>query len=105
MSQLTRSHSLLLTLLTLGAAPAYAAVQCVNPGGTDGCFATIQAAINAAGHLDTIQIAAGTYHEKVSMLPPNNKWLLIQGAGAEKTIVDGTGVPGPFDAVFTFQFN
>jgi len=107
MSQLTRTRNptLLLALLTLAAAPAYAAVQCVNPGGTDGCFATIQAAIAAAGHLDTVQIAAGTYNEKVSMLPPNNKWLLIQGAGAEKTIVDGTGVPGPFDPVFNFQVN
>ena len=50
-----------LVLLTLFAAPARPAIKCVNPGGTDGCFSTIQAAINAAGHLDTIQIAAGTY--------------------------------------------
>ncbi len=100
-----RSLPLLLALLTLTAAPAHAAVQCVNTGGTNGCFATIQAAINAAGHLDTLQIAAGTYHEKISMTPPNNKWLLIQGAGAEKTIVDGTGVGGPFDPVFNFQVN
>src|SRR5258708_16035104 len=107
MSQVTyaRNLPLLLALLTLRAGPAHAAVQCVNTGGTDGCSATIQAAINAAGHLDTVQIAAGTYHEKVSMTPPNNKWLLIQGAGAEKTLVDGTGVGGPFDPVFNFQFN
>jgi hypothetical protein len=107
MSPLTRIRALALplALLTLTAAPAYAGVQCVNPGGTDGCFSTIQAAINAAGFLDTIQIASGTYHEKVSMVPPNNKWLLIQGAGAEKTIVDGTGIPGALDAVFNFQVN
>ncbi len=94
-----------LVMLTLFAAPARAAIKCVNPGGTDGCFSTIQAAINAAGHLDTIQIAAGTYNEKISMVPPNNKWLTIQGAGAEKTIVDGTGVGNPGGAVFEFQVN
>jgi hypothetical protein len=59
MSQLTRTRSLplLLALLMLTAAPAYSAVQC--------------------GHLDTIQIAAGTYHEKISMVPPNGAYRLF----------------------------
>ncbi len=87
------------------AVPARADIRCVNPGGTDGCFSSIQAAIVAAGHLDTIQIAAGTYFEKLSMHPPNNKHLTIEGAGAEKTIIDGTGVGNPLAAVVDFQVN
>jgi hypothetical protein len=58
--------------------------------------------VNAAGYLDTIQVAAGTYNERIAM--PNN-WVTIQGAGAEKTIVDGTGVGGPNDPVFRFTVN
>jgi hypothetical protein len=54
---------------------------------------------------DTIQIAAGTYNEKIDMQPPNNKWLTIQGAGAEKTIVDGSGVEPATGAVIQFQQN
>lgn len=34
---------------------------CVNPGGTGGCYATIQEAIDAAAPEDTINVAAGTY--------------------------------------------
>ena len=34
---------------------------CVNPGGTDGCFATIQEAIDAPSDGDTITVAAGIY--------------------------------------------
>lgn len=97
--------ALSLALLFTFAATARANTLCVNPGGTDGCHATIQAAIDAAMDFDTIQIAAGTYAEKISMHPPNNKWLTIQGAGAEKTIVDGTGVGAPAAAVISFQVN
>jgi len=89
-------------LLLFVAATARANTRCVNPGGTDGCFATIQAAVNASIDFDTIQIAAGTYNEKVNMQPPNNKWLTIQGAGAEKTIVDGTGLGPALAPVFQF---
>jgi len=102
------SLTLSLTLIALTAAPASASVRCVNPGGTGGCFATIQSAIFAASNFDTIDIAPGTYHEKVDLrFSPYNKSLTIQGAGPEVTIIDGTGLPGNFGTspVLQFQFD
>jgi hypothetical protein len=55
----------LLAALILLAGPVIAADQCVIPGGGDGCLATIQAAINAAGSGDTVRVVAGTYPERV----------------------------------------
>ena len=65
-----RSVSLLVVALvatTFQAAPTLGATLCVNPGGTGGCFSTIQAAVDAAGKNDVINIAAGTYTENVTM--------------------------------------
>ena len=56
---------------------AMAATKCVNPGGTGGCFASINAAVAAAASNDTIKVAAGTYHEDVLIPKP----LSIVGAG------------------------
>ena len=38
---------------------------CVNPGGTGGCYASIQQAVTAAGDGDTVQVAQGVYFETV----------------------------------------
>jgi len=38
---------------------------CVNPGGSDGCYASIQAAVDGSDDSDTIRVAEGTYHETV----------------------------------------
>ena len=72
---------------------AMAATKCVNPGGTGGCFASINAAVAAAASNDTIKVAAGTYHEDVVIPKP----LSIVGAGAGRSIVDATGLSNGFN--------
>lgn len=54
---------------------------CVNPVGTNGCQASIQAAINAATNGDTINVAPGTYAEDLNV----NKSVSILGANAAGT--------------------
>ena len=44
MRSILRFVTLSLVLVAASAAPARADIRCVNPGGTDGCFSTIQAA-------------------------------------------------------------
>ncbi|MBI1765798.1 MAG: hypothetical protein HYR56_30710 [Acidobacteria bacterium] len=56
-----------------------AAVLCVNPAGTGGCFATIGAAVAAAVAGDTINVAAGTYNEQVNLNKAN---LVLRGGQA-----------------------
>ncbi len=65
-----------------------AATRCVNPGGTGGCFASIQAAVNASSSGDSITVAAGTYAELVTV----GISLTISGAGA--AILDGGSQSG-----------
>ncbi|MHB8645071.1 MAG: choice-of-anchor Q domain-containing protein [Thermomicrobiales bacterium] len=72
-----------------------ATTHCVNPGGTMGCFASIQAAINDSGTVDgdTINVAANnplqtSYNENVTV----NKSVSIVGAGMTTTILDGTTI-------------
>ncbi len=45
--------------------PAVAANTCVAPGGSGGCFSTIQAAVNAASIGDTVSVVAGIYTENI----------------------------------------
>jgi parallel beta-helix repeat protein len=71
----------------------FAATLCVNPGGTNGCYASISAAVAAASAYDTIQIASGTYSEYVTIPKP----LSIVGQDASNTIVDATALPNGFN--------
>lgn len=71
----------------LGARVCAAATLCVAPGGAGGCFASIQAAADAAPNGSVITLAAGTYAENVLLTTPSS--LVIQGADAASTVVDG----------------
>lgn len=70
----------------LVATPAAAADQCVNPGGTDGCFATVQGAVDAAGLGDTVSVAPGIYFENVLIDIGRNQMQLV-GTGASRGAV------------------
>ncbi|MCX7785269.1 MAG: hypothetical protein N2201_03435, partial [candidate division WOR-3 bacterium] len=58
-------------------------------------YPTIQSAINAATNGDTIQIAAGTYPEQVTLTGANRKSLTFIGAGAS-TVIRPTSIPQLF---------
>jgi hypothetical protein len=81
-------------LLPTPAARASAATTTwqVSPGSAGACTQadpncrTIQSAVDAASSGDTIQVAAGTYAEHVTI----NRDLTVNGAGALLTVVDGT---------------
>jgi parallel beta-helix repeat protein len=51
-------------------------------------YPTVQAAINAADHGDTVYVRAGTYYENVVV----NKTISLFGENKETTIIDGKGV-------------
>ena len=75
--------TLAFALAALGASVAHAATGCNVPSTA---YPTIQAAVNDAA-CATINVAAGTYYENVSI----SRDVTLRGAGQDKTIVDGGG--------------
>lgn len=86
-----RSGLIALGVISMGALcqTAAAASLCVNPGGTGGCYTTIQAAVSHASAYDVIHVRPGTYKEFVTIGIP----LSVLGGGAGDTIIDATGLP------------
>ena len=69
--------------LAMMPAPSFAAIT-INGSGN---YSTIQAAIDDAGLDDTVEVAAGTYNECITMAPG----VTIQGSGADVTTIQGDG--------------
>ena len=59
-----------------------------------GDFATIQAAVNAAKPNDTIEIAAGTYPERIVINKSDLTLMGLEGSSGARPILDGTTVDG-----------
>jgi hypothetical protein len=68
----------LLIGLSVRSEKALADTLCVTPGGSGGCYASVQVAIEGAGDGDTIRVAAGTYHEAVVL----SKSVTLEGGWA-----------------------
>ena len=85
-----RSGLIAVCAIALGAVcqTAAAASLCVNPGGSGGCYTTIQAAVSHASAYDVIHVRPGTYKEFVTIGIP----LSVLGDGAGDTIIDATGL-------------
>lgn len=66
-----------------------AATLCVNSSGSNGCFSSIQNAVNHAAAHDVILVGAGTYKEGVVIGIP----LSLLGAGASRSTIDATNQP------------
>lgn len=66
-------------LSVLVATSAFAVSRCVNPGGTTGCYASIQSAVDASSPGDIIQVVEGRYDEHV-VITKNN--LTVKGVAA-----------------------
>ena len=78
--------TLLIALATLAPAAADARANTLCVGGGH-CFATIQAAVNAADAGDTIRIGPGTFAGGITIDESVN----LVGAGPRRTVIDGGG--------------
>ena len=74
------------------ASPAAAANSaCVNPGGTNGCLNSIQAAINSVSAGGIVTVAAGTYlGGDINISQP----VTLVGSGMSQSVIDATGSTG-----------
>lgn len=81
------AHALCLAAIIVAAATSASAAGKVCVGNGPGCFATLQAALDAAGDGDTIKIAPGTFAGGVTIL----KSVELVGAGADQTVLSGGG--------------
>lgn len=82
------AHALCLAAVVgVAAATSASAAGKLCVGNGPGCFATLQAAVDAADDGDTIKIAAGTFAGGVTI----DKSVKLVGAGAGQTVISGGG--------------
>ncbi|HEV2324653.1 MAG TPA: right-handed parallel beta-helix repeat-containing protein [Terracidiphilus sp.] len=74
---------------TVFSAPSSAATLCVNPTASNGCYSSIQSAVNHAAARDVIVVRPGTYKEGVVIGIP----LSLLGTGAGQSTIDATNQP------------
>jgi parallel beta-helix repeat protein len=84
---LVRLLIIVMFLFSVSPTPTVATTRCVNPGGTGGCYDSIQKAIDDSSAGDTINVAAGTYVEDITL----KAGVKVIGAGASSSIIQGTG--------------
>ena len=87
MKKMICAAAFLTVLWLIGAGSATATSTLCVAQATPGCFATIQAAVDAASNGDTIRVAAGTYAGGITI----TKSVQLVGASAGATIVKGGG--------------
>jgi hypothetical protein len=73
----------ILVVLILLTSISFGATKCVNPGGTGGCYSSIQTAINAAANNDTVEVMPGIYKQNISI----GKIITLLAKGVENTII------------------
>ena len=64
--------------------------------------ATVSYAVSQAASGDTIQVAAGTYHDIVAIAPPLTN-ITIEGAGDASTTIDGLSTSAQIGSVFAIE--
>ena len=74
-------------------------------GGDNGPKETIANAITFMAAYGTIEIAAGTYYENITINMIGGETLTLNGAGAGSTIIDGSGTSRVFDISGTGTIN
>lgn len=85
--RLTMLFTICGTMIVALVPTAAAKTWCVNPGGTSGCFSSINAAVTAAAAGDVITVARGVYPEDVMISKP----LSLVGQEDENTVIDASG--------------
>lgn len=78
-------HVVTVLVLVTAVRPVRAATVCVDPGGTGGCFASLDAAIEATGNGDVVDVHPGTYSSPSYVGVPSSRRLTIRGAGPAAT--------------------
>lgn len=101
-----------LSLLAFGlaAASASGATLCVNPNGSQNCYAHIADAVAAAAPADVIRVSPGTYRESITITKPLSlvgQFATIDAKGAPRGIfvdgIDSAGLANVHIAGFTIQ--